>query len=467
MRVFVTGATGAIGPHAVRALIEAGHQVSAMVRTREKAGAVAELGAMPVFVSIFDRDGLARAFAGHDAVVNLATAIPSTFSYPFPRAWRANARIRTEGTAAVVDAAAAAGVGCIIQESIALAYPSATELITEDVPLDLYPVVESTAVSENTIARFTRAGGTGVVLRFGLFYGPGSSQNHDMLMMAKAGIRVVYGPPDGYYSPIHLADAGRAVLAALHAPAGVYNIVDDEPITKRDYGQAMSDAVGRRPLIGAPGRLIGLAGQNMAAVMRSEPVSNKRFKEATGWHPHNPNSRIGWQATAALWRPDPRTMVAKALTATLGVLFTVLGCWATFAPDNWYQQFPGFGRHWVLAEPPFNAHLITDLGGFYLAVGITALVAAALGQRGWLLAVGSIAALEALPHMIFHSIHHHHFATAGDAVASVGVLAAQLVAGLAVIALARRQPRSHWRSESASTAGRAPSLSQSAVSGGN
>ena len=466
MRVFVTGATGAIGPYAVRALIDAGHQVSAMVRTREKAGEVAELGAVPVFVSIFDRDGLVRAFAGHDAVVNLATAIPSTFSYPFPRAWRANARIRTEGTAAVAEAAAAAGVGRIVQESIALAYPSRpsrTELITEDVPLDLYPVVRSTAVSENTIARFTRAGGTGVVLRFGLFYGPGSSQNHDMLMMAKAGVRVVYGPPDGYYSPIHLADAGRAVLAALQAPAGVYNIVDDEPITKRDYGQAMSDAVGRRPLIGAPGRLIGLAGQNMAAVMRSEPVSNKRFKDATGWRPHYPNARIGWRATAEWWQPDLRTMAARTLAAMLGVLFTILGWWATFAPADWYQQFPGFGRHWVLAEPPFNAHLITDLGGFYLAVGIAALAAAALGQRGWLLALATVAALEALPHMIFHIMHHHHFATAGDAVASVGMLAAQLVAGLAVIALARRQPRSHWRVESPT----ASALSQTAVSGGN
>lgn len=194
-RVFVTGATGAVGPHAVRALIEAGHQVSTMVRSREKAGLVAEMGATSVFVSIFDREGLTRAFAGHQVVINLATAIPSTLTYPFARAWRENARIRTEGTAAVVDAAIAAGVSQVIQESIALAYPSQSSILTEDSPLEIYPVVESTPVSEGHIQRFTDSGGSGVVLRFGLFYGPGSVQNVDMLVMAKAGIRVVYGPP--------------------------------------------------------------------------------------------------------------------------------------------------------------------------------------------------------------------------------------------------------------------------------
>ncbi len=422
-----------------------------MVRTREKAGVVAEMGAVPVFVSIFDVDGMTRAFEGHDAVVNLATAIPSTFAYPFARAWRDNARIRTEGTTAVVDAALAAGVGRVIQESIALAYPSRDDPITEDVSMAIYPVVESTPLSENTIRRFTEAGGAGVVLRFGLFYGPGSSQNNDMLTMAKAGVRVVYGPPDGYFSPIHLVDAGRAVVAALDAGAGVYNVVDDEPMTKHDYGQAISDAVGRRPLIGAPGRLIGLAGQNMAAVMRSQRVSNQRFKDATGWRPVYPNARDGWRATADLWQPGRLLMLARALAAIIGIFFCAIGCWATLAPSNWYQQFPGFGRHWALSEPPYNEHLITDLGGFYLAAGVAGVVAAVIGRQGWLLAMGLIAAIEAVPHLVFHAVHHHHFATTGDAVASLVLLAAQMVAGVAIMVLSGRDaPASPWRREGGS-----------------
>lgn len=112
MRVFVTGGTGAIGGHAVPALVQAGHAVSALARTPEKARLLAAQGAEPVAASIFDRSQLAAAFAGHDAVVNLATAIPpTTLKFMRARTWEANDRIRGEGSAAVVDAALSAGVG--------------------------------------------------------------------------------------------------------------------------------------------------------------------------------------------------------------------------------------------------------------------------------------------------------------------------------------------------------------------
>ena len=298
MKIFVTGATGALGPHAVRALTAAGHEVSALARSAAKAALVGELGARPVRVSLFDTAALTAAFAGHDTVANLATAIPGTLTYVFPAAWRENTRIRTEGSAAVVDAAIAAGVGRLVQESIALTYPDrGADWIDESVPIEPFPVVRSMPTTEANARRFTDSGGTGVVLRFGWFYGPGSSQTREMLALARRRVGVVYGRPNGYFSPIHLADAADAVVAALAAPAGVYNVVDDEPVTARAYADAIGAAVGRRAWLRGPGRLAALPGRNMAAVTRSLRVSNRKFKDATGWTPAHPDVRTGWAAT--------------------------------------------------------------------------------------------------------------------------------------------------------------------------
>ena len=117
MKVFVTGGTGAIGRHVIPALVSEGHTVSALVRTSEKAAGLTEQGATPVSVSIFDTSALAAAVAGHDAIANLATAIPPVTRFMRAKAWHDNDRIRTEGSAAVVDAAIAAGVGRFVQES--------------------------------------------------------------------------------------------------------------------------------------------------------------------------------------------------------------------------------------------------------------------------------------------------------------------------------------------------------------
>ena len=116
MKVFVTGGTGAIGGHAVPALVGEGHTVTALARTPEKAARLARQGAEPVFVSIFDRADLTAAFSGHDAVVNLTSAIPPMSKFMDTRAWRDNDRVRTEGSAAIVDAVIAAGVERVVQE---------------------------------------------------------------------------------------------------------------------------------------------------------------------------------------------------------------------------------------------------------------------------------------------------------------------------------------------------------------
>jgi uncharacterized protein YbjT (DUF2867 family) len=123
VRAFLLGGTGAIGSHALPALVAAGHEVSALARSPEKAAAVRAQGADPVMVSMFDRAALSQACRGHDAVVNLATSMPSMAAFVFRRAWRPTERVRIEGSAAVVDAALAAGVPRLVQESVSMIYP--------------------------------------------------------------------------------------------------------------------------------------------------------------------------------------------------------------------------------------------------------------------------------------------------------------------------------------------------------
>jgi nucleoside-diphosphate-sugar epimerase len=300
MKVFVAGGTGAIGSHAVSALIAAGHTVTALARSAEKAARLSEQGAEPVRVSIFDRLALAEAMAGNAAVVNLASAIPPMTKFMRTSAWRDNDRIRTEGSAAIVDAAIDAGVERVVQESVSMLYPDGgAEWIDESVPTDRYPMAEGNLAAESSANRFTEAGGTGVVLRFGWFYGQGANHSEQLLALARRHICVQMGRGSGYVSSIHMVDGGAAVAAALRAPAGPFNVVDDEPLTKRSYAGALAEAARTRMWLRAPGRAALLLGDRSTSLTRSLRVSNKKFRTATGWEPRYPSAREGWIATAA------------------------------------------------------------------------------------------------------------------------------------------------------------------------
>lgn len=298
MKVFVAGGTGAIGGHAVRALVAVGHVVSALARSPEKAAALADQGAVPVAVSIFDRSALTAVFAGHDAVVNLTSAIPPMTQFMRTKAWEANDRVRTEGSAAIADAAVAAGVDRVVQESVSMLYPDrGAEWVDEDVPTDRYPMARANLAAEGNANRFTDSGRTGVVLRFGWFYGPGATHSEQFLALARRHITVQMGRPGGYVSSIHVADGGAAVAAALHAPAGTFNVVDDEPLTKRGYADALAAAAGKAPWARVPGRAALLLGDRSTSLTRSLRVSNRRFRTATSWAPAYPSAREGWTAT--------------------------------------------------------------------------------------------------------------------------------------------------------------------------
>ena len=300
MKVFVAGGTGAIGGHAVPALIAAGHTVTALARSPGKAAELRDRGAEPVRVSIFDPAALTEAMAGHDAVVNLASAIPPMTRFMRAGAWRDDHRVRTDGSAALVDAALAAGVDRVVQESVSMLYQDrGEEWIDETVPTDRYPMAWGNLAAEANTQRFRDAGGTGVVLRFGWFYGPGAAHSERFLALARRHICVQMGRADGYVSSIHMDDGGAAVAAALRAPAGTYNVVDDEPLTKRRYAEALAEAARTSMWLRAPGRAALLLGDRSTSLTRSLRVSNTSFRSATGWAPRYTSAREGWLATAA------------------------------------------------------------------------------------------------------------------------------------------------------------------------
>jgi nucleoside-diphosphate-sugar epimerase len=299
MRVFVTGATGVVGRRAVPALVAAGHDVTALGRTPEKRAALERAGATAIDVDLFDQHALRQAVAGTEGVINLATAIPPASKAIRGSAWRLNDRIRTEASANLVDAALANGVTLFVQESFAPMYAGAGEAwIDEDSPLDPAPHSRSTLDAEASAKRFTEAGGTGVILRFGFFYGPDGSFAEDTIKAVRRGLAPTVGRPDDYVASVHHEDAGSAVAAALGVPSGTYNVTDDEPMRRREFYEALADALGApRPRM-PPVWLAGLTGSLGKTLGRSIRVSNRRFREDAGWAPRYPSAREGWRAVA-------------------------------------------------------------------------------------------------------------------------------------------------------------------------
>jgi nucleoside-diphosphate-sugar epimerase len=245
-----------------------------------------------------DRAGLTQACAGHDAVVNLVTALPATRQFPRRRAWRANDHVRIDGSAAVVDAALAAGVERLVQESVTMLYRDrGSAWVDEDVQVESYSFARANLAAEANAKRFTDSGRAGVVLRFGWF--PGAAHSEQFLALARGHVCVAIGRADSYVSSIHPSDAAGAVVAALHAPAGPHNVVDDEPLTTHDDAGALAAAAGTTTWLRLPSRAALLLGDRTTSLTRSLRVSNARLKAATGWSPRFRSAREGWTATAA------------------------------------------------------------------------------------------------------------------------------------------------------------------------
>lgn len=309
MRLFVAGATGALGRPAVARLVEAGHEVRGVARSPARAELLRALGAEPVALDVFHMTTLREALAGCDAALRLTTHIPSPAKMRKRSAWGENDRLRTEGSRALVEAALAAGVPRLVQESITFVYPSRGEVwIDETVPPEpLAPNLPSALVAEAEGERYAREGGTAITLRFGAFYGPEAQSAQSMARLARWWMSTSPGPRDSFVSSIHTDDAAAAVVAALDVASGVYNVVDDEPLTRVGYDEALAAAVGVGRLRRLPLRLVRLAAGVYAPLLESsQRVSNARFKAATSWMPEHRSAREGWAAIVRVWSDEEK-----------------------------------------------------------------------------------------------------------------------------------------------------------------
>jgi len=295
MRVFVAGATGVVGRRAVPMLLERGHAVTGVARSPEKRAALERAGAAAVKLDLFDPGAVARAVAGHEVVINLATHIPPGMRVFLRRAWRENDRIRRQCAANLARAAAAAGARRFIQESFAPVYPDrGADWIDETVSISPVRYNRSVTDAEGAAEQFTRGGGQGVVLRFGWFYGPDSPQVADMIRYVRKGWAPLPGPAEAYWSSLSHDDAAAAVVAALGVPAGVYNAVDDEPLSRREYFDSLAAALGVEPPRLPPGWAKYLMGSLGSLMARSLRISNRKLRSASAWSPKYRSAREAW-----------------------------------------------------------------------------------------------------------------------------------------------------------------------------
>jgi nucleoside-diphosphate-sugar epimerase len=309
MNIFVTGATGVLGTSLVPRLVKAGYTVSAMSRTPENDDRLRRAGAHPVRVDLFDVEALKQALVGHEAIYHLATKIPSATQMGRSSAWLENDRLRRDGARNLVEAALAVGtIQTIMYPSFDFLYPSSGDawLDAQVTPVKTATLL-STVEAEEAVTRFAESDPTrqrrGISLRLGSFYGPEAPSSWLMLDYARKGIGAFPGARAGYLPQIWLQDAISALLLALTepVPSGVYDIVDDEPVTRAEMYTLLAHAIGRKRLLALPDLLMRLVtGAKYADTSRSLRISNRLFKAVSSWQPTVPNARIGWDLMAQM-----------------------------------------------------------------------------------------------------------------------------------------------------------------------
>jgi nucleoside-diphosphate-sugar epimerase len=309
MRVFVAGASGAIGTRLVPQLIDRGHEVIGTFRSPAHAERVRALGAEPVALDLLDARAVRQAVldAAPEAIIHQATDLADVrFGRSLDRSFASTNRLRTEGTDALLAAAREAGVRRFVAQSFA-SYRYAREggpVKAEDDPLDPSPPAmarQTNAAMRHLDQAVTNAGG--IALRYGGFYG---ASNDGLVKPVRKRQFPVIGDGDGVSSFIHLDDAAAATVLALERDlAGIYNIVDDEPAPMREWLPALAEALGAKPPRHVPLWLAGLvAGKGMVMMaVGSRGASNAKAKRELGWTLRYPSWRQGF--TAAYAQPDP------------------------------------------------------------------------------------------------------------------------------------------------------------------
>lgn len=307
MKVFVAGATGAIGRQLVPRLVAAGHDVVGMTSREANRGLVAELGATPAVADALDPDQVAEAVgeANPEVIVHQLTSIGAIDLRHMDRSFAATNRLRTEGTDHLLSAGRAVGVKRFVAQSAIYGFYARTggPVKTEEDPLDPEPpraMRESLEAIRHLEDAVLGASWTdGIVLRYGAFYGPNTSMtagSEQFEMVRKRKFPLV-GNGGGVWSFIHIADAAEATLAAIErGRPGIYNVVDDDPAPVADWLPSLARTLGAKKPLHVP-RFVGrMAAGEVGALFMTEirGASNAKAKRDLGWQPAHPSWRQGF-----------------------------------------------------------------------------------------------------------------------------------------------------------------------------
>ncbi len=283
MKIFLAGATGAIGRLLVPLLVQAGHDVAGTTRSAAKCDRIAAAGGRPVIMDAYDRDGVFAALRAEqpDVVIHMLTDL-------YTRNFSGNSRLRIEGTRNLVDAALSIGVQRMIAESISWICVAGEGLSREDDPLDLDVSTPrgSATVAVKALEDATAEMPVGIVLRYGILYGPGTWYSRDEWVSERI-FKGEIEAGDAVTSFIHVADAAEAALQALSWPAGIYNIVDDAPAAGAEWVPLYAQLIGAPP---PPVRAGKQAWERGASNAKARGV---------GWQPQYPTWREGFKEVLA------------------------------------------------------------------------------------------------------------------------------------------------------------------------
>ena len=310
MRVFVAGATGAIGRQLVPRLVGAGHEVHGMTRHESKKAMLDELGAVPVVADALDPDQVAEAvgMAKPEVIVHQLTAIGALDMRHFDRDFALTNRLRTESTDHLLSAGQAMGVRRFVAQGFAtygLYVRTGGPVKGEEDPLDPNPAREMretiAAVRHLEEAVLGATWTEGIVLRYGAFYGPGTSlaQGGEQFELIRKRKFPLVGDGGGVWSFIHIADAAEATVAAIeHGSRGVYNVVDDDPAPVAEWLPALARTLDAKRPTRVP-RFVGrlFAGETGVMMMtEARGASNAKAKRELAWRPAHPSWREGFAA---------------------------------------------------------------------------------------------------------------------------------------------------------------------------
>lgn len=285
----VIGATGVLGRPAVARLLAAGYSVSGLARSASREAAVRATGAQPVAGDLFSTSSLVTALRGHDAVLNLATRIPRKMMSK--SAWALNDEVRVAGSAALAAAVRQVEeVRTVVQEGISFVYADGgSTLLAEGAPLRPTGVTASSVTAHANVAAL--ADRTVVRLRIGTLLGT-DAMTAALLAAARRGAPLILGSRSDWTTAIHPSDAAAAAVAALEAPAGVYN-VGAPAVLKGELGAALAAAAGVRRARALPKWLVSRI--PLAEPMgRSQRVDSGKLMEATGWKCERPVPGPDW-----------------------------------------------------------------------------------------------------------------------------------------------------------------------------